>query len=94
MNRLAYLIVFTKNYEASRAFYEDGLMLETRGDQDDWTEFDTLGAHLALHRMDDGERQGAMMRFESENLVRDMSILLSRGVRFDSDIIEFGAGTT
>jgi len=92
MNRLAYLIVFTKNYEASRDFYSDGLMLETRNAQDDWTEFDTLGALLALHRMDDDQRQGTMLRFETAHLVRDMSILMSRGVRFDGDVIESGAG--
>lgn len=92
MNRLAYVIVFTKRYDEMQRFYQDGVGLELRGSQDGWTEFDTAGASFALHKMDDDERNGVMLRFESKNLVQDMSRLLGRGARFDGDVIEFGAG--
>jgi len=92
MNRLGYVIVFTKRFGAMHAFYHDGLGLELRGSQDGWAEFDTAGASFALHAMDDEGKQGVQLRFETHNLVRDMSTLLARGVRFDGDVIEFGAG--
>lgn len=92
MNRLAYVIVFTNRYEDMKRFYGGGLGLGLRTSQDGWTEYDTAGAAFALHAMDDDERDGVMLRFETENLVRDMSRLLSRGARFNGDIIEFGAG--
>lgn len=92
MNRLAYVIVFTKRYDEMQRFYHDLVGIELRRSQDGWTEFDTAGATFALHNMDDDERVGVMLRFESSNLVRDMARLLSRGARFDGDVIEFGAG--
>ena len=92
MNRLAYVIVFTRQFEATQKFYTSGLGLEIRQSFDGWTEFDTIGAHLAVHEMADDDRQGVMLRFESGHLVHDMATLLGRGVRFDGDIIESGAG--
>lgn len=92
MNRLAYVIVFTKRYEELQRFYHDGLGLEMRGSRDGWTEFDTAGATFALHAMDDDERNGVLLRFETASLVRDMARLLSRGARFDGDVVETGTG--
>ena len=92
MNRLAYVIVFTKRYDEMQRFYQDGIGLELRKSIDGWTEFDTAGAAFALHKMDDDERNGVMLRFESRNLVSDMSRMLGRGARFDGDIIEMGWG--
>jgi extradiol dioxygenase family protein len=93
VNRLAYVIAYTRQFAAMRDFYHDGLGLEMRrAEGDEWIEFDTLGASFALHAMDHDERQGVMLRFETDNLVRDMSTLLSRGVRFDGDVIELGHG--
>src|SRR6185503_13249318 len=92
MNRLAYVIVFTKRYDEMQRFYQDGVGLELRRSIDGWAEFDTAGAAFALHKMDDDERNGVMLRFESKNLVSDMSRMLGRGARFDGDIIEMGWG--
>lgn len=92
MNRLAYVIVFTKRYDEMQRFYQDGVGLELRSSQDGWTDFDTAGAAFALHKMEDDERNGVMLRFESKNLVSDMARMLGRGARFDGDILEMGWG--
>src|SRR5580765_3264316 len=92
MNRLQSIVAVTKNFDAMRSFYADGIGLELRHADDGQAEFDTHGAHLVMRRAADDEREGLHLRFETDNLVRDVGALRARGVRFDGDIIEAGEG--
>jgi predicted enzyme related to lactoylglutathione lyase len=92
MHRLATVIVFTQQFAAMRDFYHDGVGLELRTVEDGWAEFDTAGASFALHAMDDPQRVGIQLRFESANLDADLQALAARGVAVDGDPMEFSGG--
>lgn len=50
MVRVQYAIVFVSDMAESIAFYRDVVGASLRFDSPEWTEFDTEGATLALHR--------------------------------------------
>ena len=50
--RLSYAIVFVSDMRRSTSFYRDVVGLPLRFESPEWTEFDTGGATLALHRSD------------------------------------------
>ncbi len=92
MSRLMYAVVFTKNFDAMREFYEKGVGLRVRHAEPAWVEFDTAGAALALHDMPDETRQGMLPRFETADLESSMRELKARGVKFDREPIAFSKG--
>ncbi len=52
--RIDYSIVFVSNMSRSVAFYRDVVGLPLKFETPEWTEFDTFGATLALHRGEEG----------------------------------------
>lgn len=52
--RIDYSIVFVSNMSRSVDFYRDVVGLPLKFETPEWTEFDTEGATLALHRGDPG----------------------------------------
>lgn len=93
MRHLLYVIHFTGRYDDMRRFYEEGLALPARRDDgDDWVEFDTAGASIALHRMDDPKRQGTLLRFGTPDLDAALTELRDRGLEEDGDVVTFEEG--
>jgi catechol 2,3-dioxygenase-like lactoylglutathione lyase family enzyme len=80
MRRLIYVIVYTGRFEEMREFYQHGLALPPRHSEEDWIEFDTAGASLALHRMDDPARRGVVLRFEADDLDATLAEFAARGL--------------
>lgn len=83
MRRLTYVVVFTGRFAQMKAFYgrQVGLALASP-DNDEWVEYDTGGARIALHRVDDPNRSGMVLRFEANDLDADVAAMASRGVEF------------
>lgn len=93
MRHLLYVIHFTGRFDDMRRFYEEGLALPARRDDgDDWVEFDTAGASIALHRMDDPKGQGTLLRFGTPDLDAALTELRDRGLEPDGDVVEFDDG--
>jgi predicted enzyme related to lactoylglutathione lyase len=93
MRHLLYVIHFTGRFDDMRRFYEEGLALPARRDDgDDWVEFDTAGASIALHRMDDPKRQGTLLRFGTPDLDAALTELRDRGLESDGDVVETEEG--
>ena len=93
MRHLLYVIHFTGRFDDMRRFYEDGLALPARRDDgDDWVEFDTAGASIALQRMDDPRRQGTLLRFGTPDLDAALTELSDRGLEIDGDVVESAGG--
>ncbi len=93
MRHLLYVIHFTGRFDDMRRFYEEGLALPARRDDgDDWVEFDTAGASIALHRMDDPKRQGTLLRFGTSDLDATLTELRDRGLENEGDVVEFAGG--
>lgn len=93
MNRLATVVVFTPQIERMKSFYGDQLGLPIRIDNNDWVEFDTGGATLALHRMADPERRGVEFRLQVDDVEERMRELGERGVRFQGVAQRVPGGT-
>jgi predicted enzyme related to lactoylglutathione lyase len=83
MRRLTYVVLFTGRFAQMKAFYgrQIGLAMAS-ADDDEWVEYDTGGARIALHRMDDPDRNGMVLRFEANDLDADVAAMASRGVEF------------
>ena len=92
MRHLVYVIAFTGRFGEMRKFYERGLGLPVRRAEEDWVEFDTAGASLALHRMKDPSRQGLMLRFVTTDLDGALAELSERGLEPDGEVVEFRDG--
>ncbi len=92
MRHLISVIHFTGRFDDMRAFYEEGLALPVRRTEKGWVEFDTAGAAIALHRMDDLARQGTVLRFFAEDLDAALAELRDRGLDADGDVLEFPQG--
>jgi predicted enzyme related to lactoylglutathione lyase len=93
MRHLLYVIHFTGRFDDMRRFYEDGLgFIARRDDEDDWVEFDTGGASIALHRMKDPKRQGTLLRFATTDLDAALTELRDRGLESDGDVAELSGG--
>lgn len=93
MRHLLYVIHFTGRFDDMRRFYEEGLALPARRDDgDDWVEFDTAGASIALHRTDDPERQGTLLRFGTPDLDAALTELTDRGLEIEGDVAELADG--
>ncbi len=88
MRHLLSVIHFTGRFDAMRRFYGHGLGLPIRRDEDDWAEFDTAGAAIALHRADDASRQGMSLRFVTDDLDATLTELRDRGLEHDGEITE------
>jgi lactoylglutathione lyase len=56
--RIAYAIVFVSDMKRSLAFYRDLVGLPVRFESSHWTEFETVGATLALHLSDGHSETG------------------------------------
>ena len=54
MTKFAYSIVFVSDMARSVAFYRDLIGLRVRMESPDWSEFDTAGCTLALHKSPGG----------------------------------------
>jgi predicted enzyme related to lactoylglutathione lyase len=92
MRRLIYVIAYTGRFGEMREFYGQGLGLPERHAERDWVEFDTAGASLALHHTDDPEREGTILRFETENLDALLDDLAERGVEPAFGVTEAARG--
>jgi len=53
LTRLGYVILFAKDVERSAAFYRDALGIPVKMASPEWTELETEGTVLALHRHDE-----------------------------------------
>jgi catechol 2,3-dioxygenase-like lactoylglutathione lyase family enzyme len=82
MSKLATVVLFTPQIDRMKTFYGDQLGFPVRNDTPDWTEYDTEGATLALHRMPDPERRGVEFRLLVPDVEERMRELGQRGVRF------------
>ena len=82
MSKLSTVVLFTPQIERMKTFYGDQLGFPVRNDTPDWTEFDTEGATLALHRMPDPERRGVEFRLLVPDVEERMRERSERGVRF------------
>lgn len=89
MRDLLYVIHFTGEFDEMRKFYARGLDLPVRREEPGWVEFDTAGASIALHRMDDPDRQGTLLRFGTDDLESALRELKERDLEPWGDIIEF-----
>jgi predicted enzyme related to lactoylglutathione lyase len=93
MRRLGYVVVFTGRFHEMNAFYGDQVGLPRRGGGGpDWAEFDTGAARVALHRMDDPQRQGIVLRFDVEDLDASVADMAARGITFLSPARDFPWG--
>lgn len=79
--RLAMVVIFSGRFEEMRAFYQRRVGLEAPPSKDGWQEFETAGARLGLHGMDDPERHGMVLRFEVPDLDARVAALRKRGVK-------------
>jgi catechol 2,3-dioxygenase-like lactoylglutathione lyase family enzyme len=92
MKRVDNAHYWTKDMDASVAFYRDvlGLSLRTRAGED-WAEFDVAGTTVALHGMREGHpppQGGATVVFEVDDLEGEMDALRGKNVTFDGDVAE------
>jgi len=92
MRHLISVIHFTGRFDDMREFYEQGLALPVRRTEKGWVEFDTAGASIALHRMDDPARQGTVLRFVTDDLDAALAELEDRGLEADGGIVKFAQG--
>jgi len=89
MRHLIYVIAFTGRFEHMRRFYERGLELPVRHEEPDWVEYDTAGASIALHRMENPRRQGILPRFATDDLDTALREFRERGLEMWGEVIEF-----
>ncbi len=52
LDTVGYVILFVKDMKASVAFYRDTLSVPVRSESPEWTELETKGTTVALHRAD------------------------------------------
>lgn len=91
LKRIHNAFYWTKDMDASVAFYRDVLGLEMRlRHGEDWAEFDVGGTTLALHgsRGVQPTTDGATVVFEVDDLDAVMRALGVRGVAFEGDVRE------
>lgn len=81
--RLHFVVMFTGRFEQMRTFYSKSVGLERLPSKHDtWVEFDTAGARIALHAMDDPKRQGTVLRFTTGTIDADVAAMKKRGLSF------------
>jgi lactoylglutathione lyase len=68
--RVNYSIIFVSDMERSVAFYRDTLGIPLRFESPGWTEFETEGATIALHKSDKGTSQGEAQQAEQAGTCR------------------------
>lgn len=92
MKRVDNTHYWTKDLDASVAFYRDVLGLNLRRQMgEDWAEFDVAGATVALHGTRVGHappQDGATIVFGVEDLEGEMNSLRGRGVSFEGEVNE------
>jgi len=83
MRRLIYTVIFTGRFEEMKAFYGRKVGLKPAApEHEDWVEYDTGSARIALHRMADPERHGMVLRFETDEIDAEVAALAAHGIRF------------
>jgi predicted enzyme related to lactoylglutathione lyase len=83
MRQLIYVVIFTGRFTAMKDFYQRQVGLSALpSDHEDWLEFNTAGARIALHRMEDPKRHGMLLRFESADVDADFAAMSKRGLKF------------
>ena len=86
LNRISYITLWVNEYDACLAFYRDALGLPLETSDKNFTQFDTQGTKLYLHRLGDKSplRSRALeIHFEVPNVDAAYSRLLDRGVQFE-----------
>lgn len=83
MRRLIYTVIFTGRFEEMKAFYGRKIGLAPAApEHEDWVEYDTGSARIALHRMDDPKRHGMVLRFETGDVDAEVAALAAHGIEF------------
>lgn len=88
--KIDYVMAMVSNMEASVKFYRDALGLKLRFESPEWTEFETEGTTLALHRAGAPAGQASQssaagslkIGFNVDDIERAVLTLKERGVRF------------
>ena len=90
MKRVDNTHYWTKDMDASVAFYRDTLGLPLRTQMgEDWAEFDVDGTTVALHGTREGHappQGGATIVFEVDDLENEMIALRGKNVRFEGEV--------
>src|SRR5262245_22365922 len=92
MDRLTYVIIYTRDVAGMRRFYEQGVGLAARTHSPEWVELDTAGATLVLSAARDPGPRGIELRFETEDLGARAAALAARGAHLDAPGIQDLAG--
>ena len=86
LSNLAYLIVYVKDTDKTKAFYRDMLGMKIKVDSPDWVELETQGTTLALHKHDTlptGKREGLSIPvFHVEDIYAAYEALKAKGIKF------------
>ena len=92
MKRVDNTHYWTKDMDASVAFYRDTLGLPLRMQMgEDWAEFDVAGTTVALHGTREGHappQNGATVVFEVDDLEASMNALRAKDVAFEGEVAE------
>jgi lactoylglutathione lyase len=96
---LGFVIVYVKDTEKTKKFYQETLGLQTKDDEPGWVTFDTGAASLALHS--DSELKGERAKgqpvpvFNVDDFYKTYEGLKAAGVKFEAapkEVCEAGPG--
>ncbi|SRR6266498_4265408 len=96
LNRISYITLWVKEYDACLRFYRDLLSLPLESADENFAQFSTEGIRLYLHRLESGPplRSHVLeIHFEVENVDTAYSDLLTKSVQFESKPANMPWGT-
>lgn len=89
LSKLAYLIVYVKDTDKTKAFYRDTLGMKIKVDTPDWVELETEGTTLALHKHDSmptGKREALSIPvFHVDDIYAAYEALKAKGIKFEKE---------
>jgi lactoylglutathione lyase len=91
LSNLAYLIVYVKDTDKTKAWYRDILGLKIKVDSPDWVELETQGTTLALHKHDKmpaptkREEGLPIAVFHVEDIYAAYEALKAKGIKFEKE---------